>query len=554
MPLLLFLLGAFILLDPAWAWAEDGRSSSGFRSSPLTDAGKDTTNSSGKRKPRFATVRKKSISQPVLSPADASRLITAIEDFRFGDYDVAIPVLRELNGKYPHHHDILSTLARALDESGRTAEAIPFFTAWHRAFPHDRNAVIGLNGAFSKTGRFAEGAEVMAAWLRTHKEDVQAMTLYAGGQLRAGNYKKVKAMSRKILQAPNADPVERAAAHYYLAYAALAAGDLENANQEVAAVIQEAPKGRYAGLARQLREQIQAQSGKQMSVSVAAFRSSNFSLLPTNLLDVPVDRTQTLKGLGIQTDIGLNMHHKSLSVNYALNYTWYDQRPDLDLLYQRFSPGLARGRWVFSPYYEYAQLGQDFLFHGTGMSAMWVPRQNWMVLYMGGYKWFSSTYTTNGKSFSSLKRLNAASHDLTIQKTWKIKHHELSLAATGHLELTKGDATHFKSDSYRQAGLRGGWRRHEGKWEFSASFDSYLRYYRKPDTTILNAGFTDSRRWDRYVKLNGSIDFKPPGSHSPSFGAFAQWQSNRSNYRAPVVSSSKIFIEWRFGGTVKWVY
>ncbi len=553
-PLVLLLLGVSVLLAPARVWAADGERVADVPASTVDKQGGAATGSGKHAASSSRSVAGKPAPQPELSAVDAARLITAIEDFRFGDYDVAIPVLQKLDKRYPNHHEILSTLARALDESGRTSEAIPVFEKWYHAFPEDRNAAIGLSGVLTKAGRFAEGAGVMAAWLQSHRNDIRAMTLYAAGQLRARNYEKVRAMSRSILDAPDARPMDRAAAHYYLAYAAFATGGLDEAGRETEAVIKEAPDSRYAGQARLLRAQIQAQSGKQISVAVSAFRSSNFSLLPTNLLDVPVDRTQTLKGLGIQTDVGLNMHHKSLSVNYMLSYTWYDQRPDLDLLYQRLSPGLARGKWVFSPYYEYAWLGEDFLFHGTGMSVMWMPREGWLLMYMGGYKWFSSTYTTNGKDFTSLKRLNAVSQDVMIQKSWKISTHELNLAVTGHLEMTHGDASHFKSDSYRQAGLRGGWQRHEGKWSFLAAVETYFRIYRKPDTTILNTGFRDNRRIDRYLRLNGSIDFKPTGSHTPSFGAFAQWQSNRSNYRSPVVSSSKNFIEWRLGGTVKWVY
>lgn len=493
--------------------------------------------------------------EQALAGADNAKLITAVEDYRFGDYAPAIKALRELRQRYPKNIEILSTLAAALEESGRPGDALPVLQDWRRLAPEDRDAAMGLARVLGLTGRHAEGADIMQEWLKQHPADVEAMVVEASGRLQAKQYAAANNVSLRILANANASPSQRAAAHYFLAYTAMVQGDAGKAEEQAAKAVAEDAAGVYGRRAKDLLAQIRSgRAGGFGSVAVGGYYTSNASLLPEQLRQNPLLRADPgakVHDVASQVDLNLGYRAHSLLLSYGLNGVFYSSRKDLNLLPQRVSLGWLHGPWMVAPYYEHVRFGGYYLYHGFGADVAW-RRGGTTLSYGASRKTFARGY---GPSGVDLSRLGGNAQRLMAQHVWAGNGQRLTLGLRYNEEWTRGDALHAKSDSYRQGGGRVSWWRKFAKADIELGVDGYYRAYRNADTSILQLA-VPARRKDRFLRLAAEVVTRPFAHERHALVLDGHWQRNYSNYRPPLVAdqNTKTFVEWRLGLAWRWSF
>ncbi|MDQ6951636.1 MAG: hypothetical protein Q9M26_08235 [Mariprofundales bacterium] len=502
---------------------------------------------------------------------DRTKLVAAVENFKFQDYDAAIPQLRILHQRYPTNHEVLRTLARALDESGQAHAAVPVLQAWIKYYPEDRKAYMTLARALAKTGKPTMANLVIQAWLRTHPKDNNARINLINALVRSTKsqqHNQAKALALKVTKNHTAHRNILSAAHYYLAYIALRQNDEKSAKKEARASINANPSSTYALRSKAMIQQIRRSginpASERPSISVGSYHTSNASLLPEQLRQNPLLRSNpsiAASDTALQTTINLGYRKDLWLLSYNMSSTVYQYHYDLNLLSQRITLSRQLGHIAITPRYEYIRLGKDFLYQGAGLDLTWQPSRSLTLYYGGTFKAFNNYFISAG-NVADLGRLSGFSHDLMAQYSLPgfTPTDFFSLGTTLHDEKTRGDATHPQSDSYRQAGGFAGWsgvltlpRAHLNIYS-NVNVQGYYRSYLHFDPTIFPAGHAIKRK-DRFIQYSYRLSSKPFKSLPMTWSGYWQWQRNHSNYNENIFSNPGLiseFSEWRIGGELQW--
>lgn len=487
-----------------------------------------------------------------MSREDHERLLQAVEDYRFSDYQHAIDALNALRARYPENTDVLRYLALAYAESGRDADAVSVYRSWaalegNRLTTDQRELWLGYARALEKNGQPEMALDILKQWLAVHADDHDASVRYGDLLHRQQQMEQAEKVWRSLLQRPDLAPVHQAAAHYYLAVEALNRRDYTLARDEARKAVMADGEGPYAAGARQLMDVRPSarKAGWTGNILIGEFYTSNVELLP-DIVNPSGGKKKS--DMFTEADLTLGYQGTNWRIGYALNSSWHRKRRDFDLVVHSGILDWDVSNWTISPRAEWVMLNKQQLYIGVGLDLSWA-NADWLARYQGRYRRFSTSF---GTLASDLSRLGGQSHELNLSRQFIRRNHTFIVGAHVHQELTKGDLTHRKSDDYTQLGLNAGY---NGAWKYldmGADVMGYWRRYAKPDVTILVTNL--ERRKDYYFYIGGHLGWRPFGEANNRIVVQGHWQRNTSNYKAPLVvpQFGKQFTEWQAG--VSWQY
>lgn len=490
-----------------------------------------------------------------LEQVDQTAAMTAIEDYRFGDADVAIRTLERLYKKYPDNLQVARYLAASYEDLNQYPQAIAVYQHWMKAHAKDMNGntrVMWLAQAqlTQKSGDYAQGIDVLHQWLGHAPDDLEARSILGDLLVRNKAYDEADDTWSTLLKEAGDDTDLQASANYYKALIAYSQGDLAGTQAYANAAIQAQPDGSFAGPARQLLAAKSAQkSGMTAQVAMEEIYTSNVALLPD--LVTPASGAKK-SDYFLRTSMGLGYRSATGSLGYSYIGEWHALHREYDMLIHTLYGGIRKNSLFINPKFQYVMLGGSYLYSAYGAEFGW-QNDSWRVAYDGLYKNFNKTYSSSG-TITDLTRLGGYAQTLSAMRFWTSDQSTVYLGLDLMDEMTKGDTTHPKTDSYRQAGSTLGVTRRFGDWFLSGHARAYYRKYSRADTTILSVPASALARSDQYMQLATSIGFNPDkeGHHQLIFNA--SWQRNRSNYNPTQVAStnSKEYSEWRAG--LGWSY
>ncbi len=484
---------------------------------------------------------------------DRERYLAAVEDYRFSDLESAISALEALRARYPKDADILRYLALSYEESKRFSKAADVYGGWlavagMRLTSDMREAWMGYVRSLAGAGRMAKALDVLEQWLNVHGKDAEALVLYGDLLVREKRRADADRVWRNLLAQPQAAPVYRAAAHYYLALSAYRSGDFAAAREQAGAALNTAPESPYAPAAKRLMQvrSTMRREGWSGNVLLGEFYTSNVELLP-DVVNPPAGKKKS--DAFTELDLTLAWQGGDWRVGYAFNSQWHASRRDFDMNIHMLLLDKNYLDWTFSPRFEYVVLNKQRLYYGGGLDVSW-RNAGWMVRWQGRYRSFSRAF---GALRSDLGRLSGFSNEINVMRQWKLNGGDvLLIGAHAHLENTRGDLTHPKTDDYMQIGVNASWTGVWRKMDTGLFAMGYWRRYAKADTTILVSGASARRDW--HLRVGGHLAWRPFGRANNRVVLQGHYQKNMSNYKAPVVvpQFGKAFTEWQ--GGVSWQY
>jgi len=487
----------------------------------------------------------------VLDNLDQGNLISAIDDYRFSDYDIAIQKLEALHKKTPEHPDVLQYLALSYDESSKPKQAIPFFEEWLKANQYNTSegakfAWLGLANAYMKTNQPQQAISTLKRWLAANPDDMQSQVTLGDMLVRQKEYVEANTLWDSILQSSTSNHEDKAAAWYYKAWIAYLNHDVQNTEKFAQQSLDADKEGAYANAATRLKESpSQQRLGFNGFASVEVFYNSNVKLIPEQLFVSDSDGDA-----GIQNTLVLGWGLPKVSFNYVLSATVHQDLNTYDLLAHILSASWQKDNtWRFKPSYEYITLDTDNLYQGLGLG-VYYSQQTWTYQYTIKVKQFNNAYGVNNVD---LERLGGNSHYLGAKTNVSLMGYKTSFSPYFIAELTKGDATHDNSDSYYQLGGAASTSIPISKgWESQLKLDVYARFYAAADTNILLNATDSTKRQDTYFKIASSTSWKPWENYDFSLVVNASYLSNISNYNDGLVSAtaSKTYSAWRVGSAV----
>ncbi|MDQ7004853.1 MAG: tetratricopeptide repeat protein [Ghiorsea sp.] len=454
----------------------------------------------------------------VLDNIDQSNLISAIDDYRFSDYDIAIEKLETLYQKTPEHPDILQYLALSYDESSKPKKAIPFFEKWLKAKQYStsentRFAWLSLTQAYMKTKQAHRAITTLKRWLTANPNDIQSQITLGNILIRQKEYAEANTLWDNILKSSASHGEDKAAAWYYKAWIAYLHHDAPNTEKFAQQSLDANHDGAYASGAKHLKTHpSQHRLGFKGFASVEVFYNANVKLAPEQLYVADTDGDT-----GLQSTLVLGWAFSNLNLDYVLSNTTYQTLNTYDLLAHILSASWQKGNtWRFKSSYEYITLDSDNLYQGLGLGVYYTP-QAWTYHYTVKFKQFNNAYGANNVN---LERLGGSSHQMgatTVSSLWG---YDLSLSPYIMAELTKGDATHDNSDSYYQLGTASSMLIPITKsWQTQFKLDIYSRLYAAADYNILLNSMDNTKRQDTYLKSTLSTSWKPLNTDNISLTA-----------------------------------
>ncbi len=482
---------------------------------------------------------------------DQSNLISAIEDYRFSDYESAIPTLERLHQKDPNHLTTLQYLALSYQESEKAEKAASTFKAWLKTNQYDtsassRFAWMGLANAYLSMGEFDKAKTALSTWLKANPDDIQAQITLGDILVKQNAYAEANKIWNTILDSAKATSSDKAAAWYYKAWMAYNDQEVEQVKHFADKSLQADAEGAYANAAKQLQAAPSRQRlGFNGFAALEAFYNSNVKLIPENLTS-----TQWGGDKGIQGTLVLGWGLPNVALNYIFFGNIHEDYNDYDLSSHIISASWKKDKyWKFKPFYEYISLGGDKLYQSLGTD-IYYAQSEWTYAYTLKLKSFSNTYGSNAVN---LTRLGGSSH--TFRATTKIKTTSLTFTVSPYLiaELTKGDATHNNSDSYYQLGgdasTKVTWTK---GWDTHFKLALYTRLYAAADTNILLDSTSTTKRHDNYVKVSADTSWQPWDNYNTAFVLNLSYLKNTSNYNDGLVipAASKSYSAWRGGISV----
>ncbi len=484
-----------------------------------------------------------------LDNLDQGNLISAIDDYRFSDYDIAIEKLEVLHKKTPKNPDVLQYLALSYDESSNPNKAIPFFEKWltinnYNTKEDARFAWLGLANAYMKTNQPDQAISTLNRWLEANPNDQQSQITLGDLLVRQQKYMDSNIVWDKILQNSLSKSEDKAAAWYYKAWLAYLNNDISLTTNFAQKSLDADSEGAYATTAQRLKDNpSQQQLGFNGFASVEAFYNSNVILAPENSSTYSRD-------LGIQTTVALGWALPKVNLNYIFSSTNHQDYKTYDLTAHILSASWQKdNRWRFKPTYEYIVLDNDKLYQGFGLG-MYYTQQAWIYQYTVKLKQFNNSYGTNNVD---LERLGGSSHYLGAKKNIILWDYKTSLSPYFIAEFTNGDATHDNSDTYYQIGGNAVTSFPLSQaWKTQLKLDVYSRFYAAADPNILLNASDTTKRQDNYFKIASSTSWKPWESYDISLIVNASYMKNSSNYNDNLVNAtaSKAYSAWRLGSMI----
>ncbi len=473
---------------------------------------------------------------------DSAALLRAIEDYRFQDYDKAITALEALHTASPSNVEVLQYLAYAYEESGRFKNADRTYAHWRKLSKVARDAWVRGASVLGKLGRDDDATELLDAWLTGHSDDLEARKALGTSLVKMRQNTRAQSVWRQVLDDASASATDGVEAHYYLAILAYRAQESEKAEAHAKQVINQDRNGAYGKAARQLL----ASSGERRQgfsghADVGGYYTSNVALLPDVITLQPGEKRQDY---AIQANLNLKYKQPAYTLSYYLQSDLHQNNKKFDLVAQIASVSVQLSDFTVAPVIEYIMLGRQKLYAAEGVNIQW-GRDAWEIRYRIRAKQFNHSY---GDLKVDLGRLGGVSNTFDVQYHWQLqKENRLSLGGEIHDEVTKGDATHPKSDSFRQITLSVGYMGQVNpKLMLGADLRTHYRKYRNSDTSILSTGEV---RKDTFARLGLGMVYQPFEQQAHHVLLNASWQKNYSNYEAPLLVStlSKSYQEWRFG-------
>ncbi len=463
-------------------------------------------------------------SEEVKGSTEPAELLSAIEDYRFSDFDTAISKLTKLKEIYPDNLRLLKYLGLSYEESEQNRSAMKTYREWLSKSsqiygPESRFAHLGIANIAMKNKQDDIAVKQLKGWLTYHPQDRTTQLVYGNLLMRTKNYAAAEVVWQGLVSDPASSANQKAAGYYYLAWMAYLHGDMSTAKEQAALSLDADSDGDYAKPSQQLLA-MKAVSRFAASVSVEGFYTDNVELLPDYVPGTGKDNKDTATQAGLM----LSYNFPGILMAYAYQGTSYAKRSDFDIAVHALSVTWRNEAWSIAPRYEYVQLSTAYLYDAAGVDVTWAY-QDWSVGYGGMYKQFSDSFSTDSTvPPSDLRRLGGVTNSLTVTNAGGEEgfYHSVSFGLTD--EATKGDATHDKTDSYQQVLMAASLSQQFDQIGVAVSGSAYLRKYGKADA--LANGLV---RQDENVQLATSVSWRP-GQSNHQLALNIGWQRNTSNY------------------------
>lgn len=471
-------------------------------------------------------------------------LLAAIEDYNFGDLESAASALKALAGRHPNDPRVLRYLALSLSEAGRHEEAKRIFARWRQAAGaramEDRDALLAYARSLRAAGEGRQAVEILRGWLASHPRDLEVEMEMGAALVATGQLDEGVSLWKRVWQRVQA-PGLKAAAAYHLAWIAAQRGDREMAGRWARQAMGLDPEGPYGKSASVLLASLMGEQGWHGEVALGAERTSNVDLLPDIARPQKGKSRSDLFGTA---HLGVRWRGAHAMAEYVLEAQKYAKRTDYDLVVHTLRAGVRARGWTVAPVVEYVTLARQRLFWGVGLDLGW-EGASWRVAYTLRSRKFSSAF---GPQRADLHRLGGLAHELAVQRTFSSETDQMLAGLNAHLEQTKGDAAHPKTDDFLQWGMNLGWTHASAPWDVSIQLSGWLRTYRKRD---LLAG---KKRKDRFLLVSGEIGRSFGEQARQRLALSLHWQRNDSNFKPPAVpvALDKTFTEWAAGARWSW--
>ena len=469
---------------------------------------------------------------------DQAMLLSAIEDYRFSDFDTAIPTLEKLHQKYPAHLKTLRYLALSYKDNAQLNQAAEMFQAWLTASKHiapknKRFALLGLANIERQRKNYKKSIIALQTWLDIQPEDNKARITLGDTQVRNKNYDNAIDTFSKLLKSPSATDAEKASAWYYKAWIAYLQGNTSNTKAFAQTSLTLDHQGIYAAAAKQL---ITApplnKTGGSATLNISTFYNSNVELLPDIL------RTSDGGGdLGVQADVQLLWSFQDSNISYSFSDTTHQDRSEYDIMLHLLGGSWSLNNWQLSPSLEYIALNKEKLYQAYALNIAY-NQDNWTYYYTIKNKTYSESY---GSTNVNLARLGGLTHNIGVAKSSDFQSMQTSISADIISEQTKGDVTHDKTDNYTQFSLAAQLVYPSSTdLLLSSSIQTYARKYSKADTTALLNPTSNTARSDTYLNIAASAAWTPLSDKDSSFILDLSYQKNSSNYDEGTVNNLAI--------------
>lgn len=484
-------------------------------------------------------------SEANMSNLDQSKLLSAIEDYRFSDFDIAITTLEKLHQKHPTHLKTLRYLALSYKDNAQINKAAQAFQTWLNisgdiAPDNKRFALLGLANIERQRKNYNKSIPLIKTWLTIQPSDHKTRITLGDIQILNKDYSHASDTFDTLLQSASASDTEKAAAWYYKAWIAYLQGNTKNSKTFAQTSLTLDHKGIYAAAAKQLMSAPPLkEDGGSASVNLGLFYNSNVVLLPDIL------RT-TDKGadLGLQADLQLLWSFPNSSISYMFSDTTHQDRSEYDMMMHLLGGSWALNNWQLSPSFEYIALNKEKLYLGYALNTTY-NQESWAYHYAIKTKTYSDSY---GSTNANLSRLGGLTHNLGMATSTKFQDIQASFTADIISEQTNGDASHDKTDDYTQLALAAQLM-YPSIEDFilSSSIQTYTRKYAKADTTALLNPASNTIRSDTYFNIAASVGWSPFSDKDSSFILDVSYQKNSSNYDEGTVNnlSIKSYAAWK---------
>jgi len=205
----------------------------------------------------YITMHSSALSAAGLNNIDQGNLISAIEDYRFSDYESAIPTLESLYHKSPNSLLTMQYLALSYQETEQAGKAATTFEAWLKANQYDtssasRFAWLGLTNAYLGMGELTKAETTLSTWVKANPKDIQAQITLGDILVKQQAYVKANVLWDSILKHPDAKASDQAAAWYYKAWIAYNNQEIEKTKTFAKKSLAADKEGVYANAAKQL--------------------------------------------------------------------------------------------------------------------------------------------------------------------------------------------------------------------------------------------------------------------------------------------------------------
>ncbi|MDX8388589.1 MAG: hypothetical protein R8M46_08705 [Ghiorsea sp.] len=487
--------------------------------------------------------------EPELSHQDQSKLLVTIEDYRFSDFDTAIPALYTLHLRYPTHLETTRYLALSYQENMQHEKAIQTFKTWldlstNRILNKTKFAWVGIANSHLQLKQYDKAEHTIQSWLTFHPNDTQALIILVDIQVRAKTYDQANQTCTRILNVTDASRSAKAGAWYYKAWIAYLDGDMSNMKNHANQSLTLDAEGAYAQPAKQLiASSPLKRKGFVSSAALEIFYNSNVELLP--------DILQSSDGgsdSGSEINIMLGWGFEHTDITYVFNQISHQTRSDFDLSLHLLSASWTKDAWRLVPSYEVVSLDSNNLYQGTGLAAYFTDK-TWTYHYAGKIKSFNDAFGANA---TDLSRLGGVSHGIGLTKSMKISGVNTVFSSDISSEQTKGDVTHNKTDDYLQIGAGLQTSSPIAKdWILNTVLNIYHRQYSAADTSVLIDQAANTKRADTFAIISAETDWRPLENKDAAFGFKASYQDNKSNYDTDIVGKTAIksYSAWKVAGS-----